>query len=190
VSAKQRDAAHPQEKLASAIALHQFTNYKTMPRKKKDPSEPASVLQPDLNVEQTLEPIEPDQQQPESCNRSHLLAFLLSVQSSTSLLLEKQSEIAGTQSADAVFDAFEIAFTNQLEARLQPFMDVVLPQIKDGQTQLADRATERKGRQLRGFDRLRQIAATITDECKLLPPVVAVGEFLTWEPIIEDKENA
>jgi len=159
-----------------------------MPRKKKQ-DEPTSVLQPEeitITTEQG-QSIEPDQE-PVSCNRAYLLASLQSVQESISQLFEKQSELAGTQTADTIFDAFEAAFISRLEERLQPFVDLLVPEIRDGQAQLRDRNTKRKERRLSAFDRLKQIAVTVTDECKVLPPVVAVGEFVTWEPI-ENKEN-
>lgn len=157
-----------------------------MPRKKKQ-DEPALQAEEITITTEQGQFMEPDQE-PEFCNRAYLLASLQSVQASISQLFEKQSEIAGTQTADTIFDAFESAFISRLEERLQPFLDVLVPEIRDGQAQLRDRNTKRKERRLSAFDRLKQIAVTVTDECKLLPPVVAVGEFVTWEPI-ENKEN-
>jgi hypothetical protein len=177
--------AHP-PRLASAIAHFIQT---TMPRKKKDLNEPASVLQPDLDIEQFVEP----DQQPESCNRNYLTASLQSVQASISQLFEKQSELAGTQTADTIFDAFESAFISRLEQRLQPFVDVVLPQIQDASIQMKERTTARTDRRLSAFQRLQQIASKVNDDCRLMLPggeVSVVGEFVHWEPINQDKENA
>lgn len=175
-----------------------------MPRKKKEQQvdEPISVLQPEIEGEQSVEleiktepmnsPItEPPDElaiDPSSCSRDFLAATLQSAQASISQLFEKQAELAGTQAADTAFDAFESAFISRLEQRLQPFVDVVLPQIQDTHTELKEHTTARVERRQSAFDRLKQIAATVTDECKLLPPVVAVGEFVNWEPI-EVKEN-
>ncbi len=169
-----------------------------MPRKKREAipeTEPISVLQEpvepsiELTDPPTVEqlPIEPELD-PEYCARDFLTTTLQSAQASVAQLFEKQCELAGTQAADTAFDAFESAFISRLEQRLQPFVDVVLPQIQDTHTEVQERTTARVERRQSAFDRLKQIAATITDECKLLPPVVAVGEFVSWEPI-EVKEN-
>ncbi|WP_414588991.1 hypothetical protein [Scytonema sp. PCC 10023] len=170
-----------------------------MPRKKREAipeSEPISVLhgpvEPEVETELINPPItEPPDElaiDPEYCARDFLTATLQSAQASISQLFEKQAELTGTQAADAVFDAFESAFISRLEARLQPFVDVLVPEIRDSHAQLQERTTARVERRLSAFDRLKQIAAIVTDECRLLPPVTAVGEFVTWEPI-EAKEN-
>ena len=161
-------------------------------------SEPISVLQPELESdkvtsEQAIEQPEPDQE-PESCNRSYLLASLLSVQSSTSLLLEKQSEIAGTQAADAVFDAFEIAFISRLEERLEPFVDVLVPEIRDSHAQLQEQRTiTRVERRLSAIDRIKQIATLVSDECRLsLPNGEPTGDllgFASWDVNYDQQEN-
>jgi hypothetical protein len=170
-----------------------------MPRKKQiKTDERISVLQPDLEIEPIVELNEPTEKpieqfidepvEPKSCPRDYLAASLQATTESIGELFEKQAELQGTQIADAIFDRFESAFISRLEQRLQPFMDVVLPQIQENHVVLKERTTARVERRLSAFDRLKQIAATITDECKLLPPVVAVGEFVNWEPI-EVKEN-
>jgi vacuolar-type H+-ATPase subunit I/STV1 len=181
-----------------------------MPRKKKlemTTDEPISVLQPEterqsedaiaqsavpeaIAIEELVEPIAELEQNidPESCSRNYLTASLQSAQSSITGLFEAQAQLAGTQIADRVFDQLEEAFVNRLQERLQPFVDTLLPDIKDSHTEIQQRNTARVERRQSAFDRIKQIAATITDECKLLPPVVAVGEFVTWEPI-ETKEN-
>jgi len=169
-----------------------------MPRKKREAipeSEPISVLQGpvepsiELTDPPTVEqlPIEPELD-PEYCARDFLTASVESAQASIAQLFEKQAELRGAEVADTVFDAFESAFISRLEQRLQPFVDVLIPEIKDTHTQLKERTTARVERRQSAFDRLKQIAATVTDECKLLPSVVAVGEFVNWEPI-EIKEN-
>lgn len=170
-----------------------------MPRKKREAipeTEPISVfkgpVEPEIETEPMNPPITepPDESaiEPEYCARDFLTASVESAQASVCQLFEKQAELTGTQVADSVFDAFETAFVSRIEQRLQPFMDVLIPEIKDTQTQLQERTTARVERRQSAFDRLKQIAATVTDECKLLPPVVAVGEFVTWEPI-QTKEN-
>jgi len=175
-----------------------------MPRKKKTEmttDEPISVLQPEMDIkvpetesaialEELVESVAKPEENidPESCSRNYLTASLQSAQSSITGLFEAQAQMAGAQIADKVFDQLEEAFVNRLQQRLQPFVDTLLPEIKDTHTQLQERTTARVERRLSAFDRLKQIAATITDECKLLPPVVAVGEFVNWEPI-EVKEN-
>ncbi len=164
-----------------------------MPRKKRETiteSEPISVLQPESESDEvtTEQAIEQPHIDSESCNRNYLTASLLSTQASISQLFEKQCEIAGTQAADAVFDRFEASFLARIEERLQPFVDTLLPEIKDSHTQLQQRTTARLERRLSAFDRLKQITGIITNECKLLPPVVAVGEFVTWEPVTKEND--
>jgi hypothetical protein len=106
-------------------------------------------------------------------------------------LFESQAQLAGIELADKVFDQLEEAFVNRLEERLQPFIDVVLPQIQETSRELKQSSTARLERRQGAFDRLKQISSLITDECRLLPPVVAVGEFVSWEPVqvIEPKET-
>jgi hypothetical protein len=164
-----------------------------MPRKKRETiaeSEPISVLQPESESNEVTseQAIEQPHIDPESCNRNYLTASLQSVQASVSQLFAKQCQISGTQAADAAFDAFEIAFISRLEERLQPFVDVLVPEIRDSHAQLQERTITRVERRLSAFDRLKQITGIITDECKLLPPVVAVGEFVTWEPVTKEND--
>jgi hypothetical protein len=172
-----------------------------MPRKKKvetTTAEPISVLKPEIKIEglesESAIAVEeantqPDEVlDPESCSRNYLTASLQSATESITGLFEAQAQLAGTQIADRVFDQLEEAFVTRLQERLQPFVDTLLPDIRDSHTQLQERTTARVERRQGVFDRLKQITATITDECKLLPPVVAVGEFVNWEPL-ETKEN-
>jgi hypothetical protein len=183
-----------------------------MPRKKKveTTDEPISVLQPEMETEgqesghaiavEELE-LEPEQipttatttesLEAESCSRDFLTASLQSTTASISHLFEKQAELQGTQAADAFFDSFESAFINRIEKRLEPFINVFVPEIKDSHTQLKERTTARLERRQSVFDRLKQITSAITDECKLLLPsneVTVIGEFINWEPINKEDE--
>jgi hypothetical protein len=119
----------------------------------------------------------------ESCPRDFLTASVEVAIASTGQLFTTQAELQGVEIADTVFDAFESAFISRLEERLQPFLDVVLPQIQETSVKLVERTTARVERRKSAFDRLKQIAATVTDECRLLPPITAVGEFVSWEEI-------
>lgn len=127
----------------------------------------------------------------ESVPRDFLAASLDSATTSIGQLFEKQAELSGSEVADTVFDAFESVFISRLEQRLESFANVLIPEIKDTHTQLKQRVAARIERRISAFDRLKQIAATVTDECRLMLPaseVSVVGEFVTWEPV-EQKEN-
>lgn len=159
-----------------------------MPRRKKLEQEPISV-QPESEVE--LQSIPETSLEAESIPRDFLAASLESATESISQLFEKEAELSGLEVADIVFDAFESSFISRLEQRLQPFVDVVLPQIQDTSTELKQRTTTRLERRLSAFDRLKQIAIKVSDDCKLLLPsgeISVVGEFVSWEPI-QQKEN-
>lgn len=119
----------------------------------------------------------------ESTPRDFLTASVEVAIASTGQLFTTQAKLQGVEIADTVFDAFESAFISRLEERLQPFLDVVLPQIQETSVKLVERTTARVERRKSAFDRLKQIAATVTDECRLLPPITAVGEFVSWEEI-------
>ena len=171
-----------------------------MPRKKRETiteSEPISVLQPESESDEvtTEQAIEQPHIDSESCNRNYLTASLQSVQASISQLFEKQCEIAGTQAADAVFDTFESAFISRLEERLQPFVDVLVPEIRDSHAQLQERTITRVERRLSAFDRIKQIATLVSDECRLsLPNGELTGNllgFASWDATNHDQqENA
>lgn len=175
-----------------------------MPRKKKtEQDEPISVLQSDTLTEALTEPInEPsinpidqptnEAMEAESYPRDYLAASIRTAQASMSTLFETQAALAGTQIADKVFDQLEEAFVNRLQQRLQPFVDTLLPEIKDSSAELQQRTAARVERRLSAFDRIRQIATLITDECRLsLPSNEPTGNllgFASWEPV-EQKEN-
>jgi hypothetical protein len=129
----------------------------------------------------------------EACPRNFLAASLQSATKSAETLFTKQAQLSGSQIADKVFDSFEEAFLNRLEQRLEPFVSVLIPQIQETSAELKQSTTARLERRQGAFDRLKQIASLITDECRLLPPVHTVGEFIAWDEIepgklIEPKE--
>jgi hypothetical protein len=176
-----------------------------MPRTKKKellldvtPTQPESENRPEgQDQPQELQSAAQELAQPvlemttEACPRDFLATSLESATNSVEQLFTKQAELTGSQIADAVFDKFEAAFINRLEERLQPFVDVVLPNIRETQTQLQQGSTMRLKRRQGAFERLKQIASLISDECRLLPPVTAVGEFVTWNEIepTQQQEN-
>jgi nitrogenase subunit NifH len=164
-----------------------------MPRRKKDLNEPASVLQPDLNIEQTLDrPIE-SEQEPELCSRNYLAASLQSAETLLTGLFEAQAQLAGTQIADKVFDSLEEAFVTRLQHRLQPFVDTLLPEIRDSHAQLQKRTVTRLERRQSTLDRFKQIATLITDECRLtLPTNETTGNllgFASWDVANHDQQE-
>jgi hypothetical protein len=162
-----------------------------MPRKKKTDDLISVLAQPEFEIESQTESTTDIHPNFESIPRDFLAASLESATTSIGQLFEKQAQLSGSEVADTVFDAFESAFISRLEQRLEPFLTVLIPEIKDTHTQLKQRATARIERRLSAFDRLKQIAATVTDECRLMLPageVSVVGEFVSWEPI-QQREN-
>ncbi len=170
-----------------------------MPRKKKtEAGEPTSVLQPETEaelinpptIEQSL--IEPELE-PESCSRNFLTATIQTAQTSISDLFEAQAQLAGTEIADKVFDSLEEAFVNRLQQRLQPFVSTLLPEIRDSHAELKQHTTARIERRLSAFDRLKQIATLVTDECRLsLPNGELTGNllgFASWDVNHDQQEN-
>lgn len=133
------------------------------------------------------------QTEPQSNPREYLAASLTSAQATIAQLFEKQAELRGAEVADTVFDAFESAFISRLEQRLQPFVDVVLPQIQDTHVVLRERTTARVERRQSAFDRLKQIATLVTDECMSLPSGELTGNllgFASWDvPDHDQQEN-
>lgn len=180
-----------------------------MPRKKKVETErmtdePISVLKPEteeqesesaIAIEELVEPVvEPERNiDPESCSRNYLTASLQSAQSSITGLFEAQAQLAGTQIADKVFDQLEEAFVNRLQERLQPFIETLLPDIKDSHAEIQQRTTARLERRHSAFDRIKQIATLITDECRLtLPTNETTGNllgFASWDVANHDKQE-
>jgi hypothetical protein len=188
-----------------------------MPRKKKvetTTAEPISVLKPEIETEEqesesaiaieelaeSVSESEIDSQfegngalDLESCSRDYLTATLQSAQASMTDLFEAQAQLAGTQIADKVFDSLEDAFVSRLQQRLQPFVDVLLPEIRDGHAQLRDRTAARVERRQSAFDRIKQIATLVSDECRLsLPNGEPTGNllgFASWEPTNYDQIN-
>jgi hypothetical protein len=175
-----------------------------MPRKKKEQQidEPISVLHPEeeqtedaIAVEELVESVAKPEENidPELCSRNYVTASLQSAQSSLTDLFEAQAQLAGTQIADRVFDQLEEAFVNRLQQRLQPFVDTLLPDIRDSHAQLQERTTARVERRLSAFDRIKQIATLVTDECRLsLPSNEPTGNllgFASWESDHDQQEN-
>jgi hypothetical protein len=161
-----------------------------VPRKKTQQDEPISVLRPDIESidEPTEKPVNQTVDEPveaESCSHDYLTASLQAATQSIGQLFEKQCEIAGVQAADAAFDSFESAFVNHLQARLKPFVNTLLPEIRESHTQLKERTIARAERRISGFDRIKQIATLISDECRLsLPSNEPTGNllgFATWD---------
>lgn len=165
-----------------------------MPRKKKHQivDESISVLQPEIEplTEPTIEPelaTTPldESVDPESCNRNYLTATIQSAQTSMSDLFETQAQLAGTQIADKVFDQLEDAFVSRLQQRLQPFVDSLLPEIRESHVELQQRTKTRVERRQAAFTRIRQIATLISDECRLsLPSHEPTGNllgFASWD---------
>lgn len=175
-----------------------------MPRKKKtEQGEPISVSQSDLELEPLtepdIEPIHEPTEKPidkpvggESFSRDYMTASLQLAQASMTDLFEAQAQLAGIELADKVFDVLEESFVTHLQQRLQPFVDTLLPEIRESHTQIKERTTARLERRQGVLDRLKQIATLVTDECRLsLPNNEPTGNllgFASWEPV-EQKEN-
>jgi hypothetical protein len=179
-----------------------------MPRKKKTETtndEPTSILQPESEIEEQETEIaiavpEPDEQpessevlDPESCSRNYLTASLNSTTKSIAGLFETQAQLAGTQIADKVFDSLEEAFVSRLQERLQPFVDTLLPDIKESHAELQQRTAARVERRITAFDRIKQIATLVTDECRMaLPSGEPTGNllgFASWDTNYDRQEN-
>jgi nitrogenase subunit NifH len=108
-------------------------------------------------------------------------------------LFEAQAQLAGTQIADKVFDSLEEAFVTRLQHRLQPFVDTLLPEIRDSHAQLQKRTVTRLERRQSTLDRFKQIATLITDECRLtLPTNETTGNllgFASWDVANHDQQE-
>jgi hypothetical protein len=180
----QPETQEQQTELQSEVAELVEPNFE--PKLEQLPS-PSTTTAPGSNA--TILEVSPELV--ESSPRDFLAASLESATASIQQLFATQAELNGSQVADAVFDKFEAAFINRLEERLTPFVDVVLPNIRETQTQLQQGSTTRLERRQGAFERLKQIASLISDECRLLPPVTAVGEFVTWNEIepTQQQEN-
>jgi hypothetical protein len=152
-----------------------------MPRKKKTEHEPISVLQPHFEVEPLTEPdlesIDEPTEKPVNqpldepveaeSNRDYMTASVQLAQASMTDLFEAQGQLAGIELADTLFDQLEESFVNHLQKRLEVFVDVLLPEIKDTRTQIKERTTPRIERRQGVLDRIKKLAATVTDECRL-----------------------
>jgi hypothetical protein len=162
------------------------------------PVEIEELAKPDTEPE-TDQLQSPGETSEETLTEAHLRDFLgASVEvaiASVGQLLKTQAELQGADIADQVFDKFEGAFINRLEERLQPFTDVLIPQLQETSRELKQRSTARVERRLSAFNRLKQIASLVSDECQLsLPSGEPTGNllgFASWEPVqvIETKEN-
>jgi hypothetical protein len=117
---------------------------------------------------------------------------LQSAQTSLTGLFEAQAQLVGTQIADQVFDSLEEAFVTRIQHRLQPFIDTLLPEIRDSHTQLQKRTVARLERRQSTLERLKEIGKLVSDECRLsLPNGELTGNvlgFASWDATNHDQQ--